>query len=101
MLDRNAIQTYVEFGSDAERIGAIGKVFPFIFFLVAALVSLTTMTRMVEEQRLQIAGIREMEHCLQVYRLRPGGHTGRKHSGRGGGREAASLRHYDGVFYPV
>lgn len=54
ILDRNSIQTYVEYGQDAERIGNIGKVFPVIFFLVAALVSLTTMTRMVEEQRTQI-----------------------------------------------
>lgn len=54
VLDRNTIQTYVEFGQDSERIGNIGKVFPVIFFLVAALVSLTTMTRMVEEQRTQI-----------------------------------------------
>ncbi|MBS6755928.1 ABC transporter permease [Hungatella hathewayi] len=60
VLDRNSIQTYVEFGSDAERIGAIGKVFPFIFFLVAALVSLTTMTRMVEEQRLQIGTLKAL-----------------------------------------
>ncbi|GAA4291877.1 ABC transporter permease [Anaerocolumna aminovalerica] len=54
VLDRNSIQTYVEYGQDSERIGNIGKVFPAIFFLVAALVSLTTMTRMVEEQRTQI-----------------------------------------------
>lgn len=60
VLDRNSIQTYVEFGSDAERIGAIGEVFPFIFFLVAALVSLTTMTRMVEEQRLQIGTLKAL-----------------------------------------
>lgn len=51
VLDRNSIQTFVEYGLDAERIGAIGKLFPVIFFLVAALVSLTTMTRMVEEER--------------------------------------------------
>lgn len=54
VLDRNRIQSYVEYGGDTERIGAIGEVFPVIFFLVAALVSLTTMTRMVEEQRTQI-----------------------------------------------
>ncbi|MEG0565782.1 MAG: FtsX-like permease family protein, partial [Hungatella sp.] len=60
VLDRNKIQTYVEYGNDAERIGAIGKVFPFIFFLVAALVSLTTMTRMVEEQRLQIGTLKAL-----------------------------------------
>ena len=54
VLDRNKIQSYVEYGGDTERIGAIGEVFPVIFFLVAALVSLRTMTRMVEEQRTQI-----------------------------------------------
>lgn len=54
VLDRNSIQTYVEYGMDAEKIGAIGKIFPVIFFLVAALVSLTTMTRMVEDERTQI-----------------------------------------------
>lgn len=54
VLDRNTVETYVEFELDAKRIGAIGKVFPAIFFLVATLVSLTTMTRMVEEERIQI-----------------------------------------------
>ena len=54
VLDRNSIQDYVEYGMDAERIGSIGKVFPAIFFLVAALVSLTSMTRMVEEKRTEI-----------------------------------------------
>lgn len=51
VLDRGGVQAYVEYNSDADRIGAVGEVFPAIFFLVAALVSLTTMTRMVEEQR--------------------------------------------------
>lgn len=60
VLDRQYIQTYVEYGQDAERIGAIGKVFPLIFFLVAALVSLTTMTRMVEEERTQIGTLKAL-----------------------------------------
>lgn len=60
VLDRQYIQTYVEYGSDADRIGAIGEVFPVIFFLVAALVSLTTMTRMVEEQRTQIGTLKAL-----------------------------------------
>ena len=42
------------FRSDAGRIDQIAQVFPFLFFLVAALVSLTTMTRMVEEERVLI-----------------------------------------------
>lgn len=52
--DRNAIQTYVEYAQDADRVGALANVFPMIFFLVAAFVSLTTMTRMVEEERTEI-----------------------------------------------
>ncbi len=60
VLDRQYIQTYVEYGNDADRIGAIGEVFPAIFFLVAALVSLTTMTRMVEEQRTQIGTMKAL-----------------------------------------
>ncbi|WMJ88096.1 FtsX-like permease family protein [Anaerocolumna sp. MB42-C2] len=60
VLNRNSLQTYVEFGQDSERIGNIGKVFPVIFFLVAALVSLTTMTRMVEEQRTQIGTLKAL-----------------------------------------
>ncbi|MGI5885649.1 MAG: FtsX-like permease family protein, partial [Candidatus Spyradocola sp.] len=60
VLDRESIQSYVEYGMDTERIGAIGQVFPAIFFLVAALVSLTTMTRMVEEQRLQIGTMKAL-----------------------------------------
>ncbi|MDO4847055.1 MAG: ABC transporter permease [Clostridiaceae bacterium] len=51
---REIVDTYASFDNDAEGISAIGAVFPIIFFLVAALVSLTTMTRMVEEQRLLI-----------------------------------------------
>ena len=60
VLDRNATQSYVEYEQNAERIGAIGKIFPLIFFLVAALVSLTTMTRMVESQRTQIGTLKAL-----------------------------------------
>ncbi len=54
VLDRNSVQSFVEFGQDAERIGKLGLVFPTVFFIVATLVSLTTMTRMVEDERTQI-----------------------------------------------
>ena len=47
----DAVVDYSEMEDNAQQIGAIGRVFPLMFFLVAALVSLTTMTRMVEEQR--------------------------------------------------
>ncbi len=60
VLDRNSIQTYQEYGQDTERIGAIGAVFPLIFYLVAALVCLTTMTRMVEEERTQIGTLKAL-----------------------------------------
>lgn len=60
ILNRKQTQSYVEYGEEAARIGAIGKVFPAIFFLVAALVSLTAMTRMVEEQRTQIGTMKAL-----------------------------------------
>lgn len=42
---------YSEFKNNAQRISSLASVFPWIFFLIAALVTLTTMTRMVEEKR--------------------------------------------------
>lgn len=42
---------YSEFKDNAQRISSLASVFPWIFFLIAALVTLTTMTRMVEEKR--------------------------------------------------
>lgn len=60
VLDRNSTQGYVEYEQNAERINAIGRVFPLIFFLVAALISLTTMTRMVESQRTQIGTLKAL-----------------------------------------
>ena len=54
VYDRNNLTEYSGYGDNADRMRAIGKVFPLIFFLVAALISLTTMTRMVEEERTQI-----------------------------------------------
>ncbi|HIT88907.1 MAG TPA: ABC transporter permease [Candidatus Merdenecus merdavium] len=60
VLDRQNIQTYTEYEEDSKRIGAIGEVFPAIFFIVAALVSLTTMTRMVEEERTQIGTLKAL-----------------------------------------
>lgn len=60
VLDRNSIVSYVSYEQDADRIKAIGEVFPVIFFLVAALVSLTTMTRMVEGERTQIGTLKAL-----------------------------------------
>ena len=60
ILDRSSVPSYAAFKNDAEGISAIGTVFPIIFFLVAALVSLTTMTRMVEEERTQIGTLKAL-----------------------------------------
>lgn len=60
VYDRSTLTEYSSYGENAERIGAIGKVFPWIFFMVAALISLTSMTRMVEEQRLLIGTMKAL-----------------------------------------
>ncbi len=60
VLNRDSIESYLSYKNDAQSIGAIGTVFPIIFFLIAALVSLTTMTRMVEEQRTQIGTLKAL-----------------------------------------
>ena len=51
---RAANPGYEDYASNTDRIAAVGDVFPLIFFIVAALVCLTTMTRMVEEQRIEM-----------------------------------------------
>ena len=60
VLNRNYLTEYSSYKSDAERIGNIGKVFPVIFFIVAALVCLTTMTRMVDEERTTIGTLKAL-----------------------------------------
>lgn len=60
VLDRGTVQQVVEYGSNAERVGNLGDVFPAVFYLVAALVSLTTMTRMIEEERTQIGTMKAL-----------------------------------------
>ncbi len=49
--DRSSLASYASVESDASSIEAIGTVLPVVFFVVAVLISLTTMTRMVEEER--------------------------------------------------
>ena len=58
--DREDNSDYTGYGENADRMRAIGQVFPVLFFLVAALISLTTMTRMVEEQRVQIGTLKAL-----------------------------------------
>ena len=58
--DRDDLPEYTGYGENADRMKNIGEVFPVLFFLVAALISLTTMTRMVEEQRTQIGTLKAL-----------------------------------------
>ncbi len=60
LTDRGSLPEFAGYGENADRMRAIGKVFPVIFFLVAALISLTSMTRMVEEQRTQIGTMKAL-----------------------------------------
>ena len=49
--DRNSLSSYANIESDAACIESVGRAFPIIFFIVAILIGLTTITRMVEEER--------------------------------------------------
>lgn len=60
VLGRSANIGYETYRQDSDRIDKIGKVFPLIFFLVAALVSLTTMSRMVQEKRMEIGTLKAL-----------------------------------------
>jgi putative ABC transport system permease protein len=51
---------YSEYKDNAQRISSLSTVFPLFFFLIAALVSLTTMTRMVEEKRMEIGSLKAL-----------------------------------------
>lgn len=57
-IKRSEVAGFYEYKLETERIENIAKVFPLMFFLVAALVSLTTMTRMVDEERSQMGTLR-------------------------------------------
>ena len=60
VLDRNSHYSYVDFENSANSIGKLSNVFPLFFFVVAALVCLTTMTRMVDEQRTNIGTMKAL-----------------------------------------
>ncbi len=60
ILDRNSNYGYVEYIQDTDRVGNLAEVFPIVFFLVAALISLTSMSRMIEEQRVQIGTLKAL-----------------------------------------
>lgn len=60
ILGRDKFPSFVSFQQNAERMVNIGNVFPVIFFLVATLVSLTAMTRMVEEERISMGTLKAL-----------------------------------------
>ena len=60
VLSRKTNMGIAGYGQDSQRISNLADVFPVIFFLVAALACLTTMTRMVEEQRTQIGSMKAL-----------------------------------------
>jgi len=60
VLNRKSHYSYVDYEGAADRIDAISRVFPVFFALVAALVCLTTMTRMVDEQRINIGTLKAL-----------------------------------------
>lgn len=70
ILGRNTNVGYVSYQQDAERMGNLASVFPLIFFLVAALVCLTTMTRMVEDQRVEIGGLKALGYSRSAIALK-------------------------------
>ena len=60
ILDRNSNEGYTGFIQSTKSIANISVVFPILFFAVATLISLTSMTRMVEEQRVQIGTLKAL-----------------------------------------
>ncbi|MGE4484972.1 MAG: FtsX-like permease family protein [Oscillospiraceae bacterium] len=60
VLDRTSNVGYMCFESDSDIVADVSKVFPFFFFLLAALICITTMTRMVDEQRTQIGVLKAL-----------------------------------------
>lgn len=61
---RDGNTSFSSYDSNADKIAAIATVFPLFFFLVAALVALTTMTRMVEEERQQVGTLKALGYSM-------------------------------------
>lgn len=60
VLDRNSNVGYCSLDSNSDIVAGVARVFPVFFLLVAALVCITTMTRMVEEERTQIGTLKAL-----------------------------------------
>ncbi|MEE0247910.1 FtsX-like permease family protein [Peptacetobacter hiranonis] len=64
VLNRDKQYSAAEYGGCADSIDALAGIFPVFFVLVAALVALTTMTRMVDEQRINIGTLKGLGYTL-------------------------------------
>lgn len=60
VLDRDMNVGYTSYIQDTDRVASLAQVFPVVFFLVAALISLTSMSRLVEEQRVLIGTLKAL-----------------------------------------
>lgn len=60
ILDRYDNEGFNSFSQDCDNVEKLGQVFPIVFFIIATLISLTTMTRMVEEERVQIGTLKAL-----------------------------------------
>ena len=60
VLDRDQNVGYASYVQDTDRVASLAEVFPVVFFLVAALISLTSMSRMVEEERVEIGTLKAL-----------------------------------------
>lgn len=60
VLGRDTNTGFAGYSQDAERVSNLADIFPVIFFLVAGLACLTTMTRMIEDQRTQIGALKAL-----------------------------------------
>ena len=69
VLDLNSNAGFYQYNQDTERIDNVAKVFPLVFFVVAVLICLTTMTRMVEEENLLAMEIKLS--CLNIFYMHP------------------------------
>lgn len=67
ILNRDSNIGFFQYSQDADRIANIAKLFPLVFFVVAVLICLTTMTRMVEEERVQLGTLKSLGYTnLQI-----------------------------------
>lgn len=99
VLDRETLASYVNYRNDAARIANLAQLLPAVFFVVAALVSLTAMTRMVEEQRQQVGilkalGSTDGRNLAPLSPLRAVAHGQRRDRGRADRGKTAPTGHH-------